>query len=134
MKLAFAVIPGMIIGCFAFFSIFMVCCFRFICNCCGGRNQSANVCCPPSSDKHIPARYSGKDILRAKIWMYVAALMAVAALIWGNTSSAQLVGGLKDFGGAVSGIPDHIFAKIEQLNASLTLPVYDAQSNTTKIV
>lgn len=134
MKLAFAVIPGMIIGCFAFFSIFMVCCFRFCCNCCGGRNQSANVCCPPSADKHVPARYSSKDILRAKLWMYAATAMAVAAIIWGNTVSTELINGLRGFGTAITDTPDHIFSKVVELNRTLTLPVYDATTNETTIV
>ncbi len=133
-KLALTVVPGIILAALTFLTIFAVCCFRFLCNCCGGRNQSANVCCPPSADKNIPARYSKNDLLRTKLWMFAATGLAVSAIIWGNAASAQFVGGLKDFGVAVSGIPNHIFAKVQEMNESLTLPVYDASTNETKVV
>lgn len=133
-KVGFTIAPGIIIGMFCFMSIFLVCCFRFCCNCCGGREQTANVCCPPSKDKNIPARYSTKDILRSKLLMFAVAGVAVGAIVWGNAVASQVVSGLKGFGDAVQGIPDHVWSKVVEMNESLTLPVYTASTNTTTTV
>ena len=52
-----------------FLSMFLFLILRFCCNWCGGRNPSPNICCPPSKEHQVYARYTGKDIWRAKIFM-----------------------------------------------------------------
>jgi hypothetical protein len=131
-KVGAAVFPGILIAIFLFLTIFLVCAFRFCCNCCGGRNQTANICCPPSKDKNIPARYSKNDILRAKIFMYLVAGLGVAAIIWGNDVSAQVVSGLNGFADEIKAIPDYLLDKIIEINNTLTVSLYHANTDTTE--
>ena len=133
-KVGAIVAPGLLIGMCLFFATFLFCSFRFCCNCCGGRQQSANMCCPPSKDKHIPARYSYYDILRAKVFMWLVAGVGVAALIWGNSTSSQVVNGLNGLADAIQGVPSRLTDKIDEMDESLTVQLYDAAKNATETV
>ena len=126
--------PGILIGFCLLFATFLFCSFRYCCNCCGGRQQSANMCCPPSKDKKIPARYSSNDILRSKLFMWLVAGVAVGSLIWGNSTSAQVVGGLNGFADAIKAVPARLFDKIDEMDKALTVDIYNAEKNTTETV
>jgi hypothetical protein len=126
--------PGIVIAILMFLSIFVFCCFRFVCNICGGRAPSPNVCCPPSRDKGIPARYGTWDIWRAKLLTFACAAVAVAALSWGNAVSSSVVAGLNGFGDAIVRTPNRITVRVDQMEADMAVVIYDASTDTSSTV
>ena len=133
-KIGAAVGPGVIISILMVLALPWFVVLRFSCNTCGARNPRPNLCCAPSADKQMSARYSVNDIRRAKLFMLLCSGVAIGALIWGNAVSSVVVTGLNDFGGAVQGTPARIFSRVQEMERSLTLPLYNGTSDTTTTV
>lgn len=130
-KVGMAVGTGVVISIFVFFGIWPLLFGRYCCNCCGGREQSPGLCCPPNKDKHLPARYGKWDLWRAKLLMFALTALAVTAIIWGTERSAQVVSGVNGLSAALAATPKHIFSKVEQMNAELIVDIYDPKTDQT---
>ena len=83
--------PGIIM----FLLLWLCCPFycggKYCCNCCGGRSQTPNCCCP--ADKY-PARYSQGDLIRPRVYGVLAMLVCAGSLGLGYTGIFQLIDGL----------------------------------------
>lgn len=122
-------LPGLIIAvCFLLICPFY-CCSKYCCNCCGGRNQSPNFCCP---NTELPARYSTGDIIRPKVLMILALAVAVASLIWSLVGVSLIVGGVDEFITAVVDIPTILTAEINVIGDSLIINLWDTSTNETR--
>ena len=119
--------PGIILAVFMFLACPMYCGGKYCCNCCGGRNQTPNFCCP---NTELPARYSSGDLLRPKILALICLAIAVAAVIWGVTGTLNMLQGLSDFGANIVATPALIQQQIDEIDAALVVTVYDPTTNT----
>ena len=120
--------PGLIIAVFFLLCCPFYCMAKYCCNCCGGRNQSPNFCCP---NKEIPARYSKGDLIRPRVFATLCLLTACGAFIWGYVGGAKLTGGLMDFGDSIKNVPGIVQGIIDDIDTDLTVEKYDA---TTEVV
>jgi hypothetical protein len=123
--------PGIIIVALLAVSCPTYCLFKYVCNCCGGRNQSPNFCCV---DATYPARYSKWDLQRPKALAIFFFLMGGGALTWGYFGAAVLQASIVGFEGALANVPVLLQGEIAAIDAALVLPVYDATTDTISAV
>lgn len=110
--------PGLVIALFLLISCPLYCCCKYCCNCCGGRRQSPNFCCP---NKELPARYSVGDIVRPKVFALLLILITVAGLLWGIVGATTLTEGVTDFVEQIRKVPDIITNEIDAIDKALTI-------------
>jgi hypothetical protein len=122
--------PGIIM-----FLLLWLCCpfycgAKYCCNCCGGRGQTPNCCCP--SNKY-PARYSQGDLVRPRIYAFVALVVAAGALGWGFSGLFTLIDGLDGLQGVLSAVPDTLQGRINVIEEALIVNRYHANNDSTTV-
>lgn len=127
-RLFYYIMPGLIFGGLTLLWCPFYCAGKYCCNCCGGRNQSPGCCCPQSD---VPMTYSSGDLIRNKLIMLLAMVLTGVAFIWGYAGSAQVTGGLKDFGDAISSIPAVLDVEIQAIDDALVLNQWNSTTNST---
>lgn len=118
-------VPGIIIAALLllFWPVYVI--GKYCCDCCGGRYQSPNFCCPVEME----ARYSRGDLLRPKVLAVLACAMAVAGFAWGYTGGSSLTSGLIGFTDGVSGIAALVNQRVRLMQQNLQIQVYNASTD-----
>ncbi|CAD2213207.1 hypothetical protein, conserved [Angomonas deanei] len=60
---------------------------KYCCNCCGGRRQHPNFCCPNTG---LPAVYNRFDLMRPIFFAFICLALCVAGCVWGIVSTVGL--------------------------------------------
>jgi hypothetical protein len=123
--------PGLIVAACFVLATPMYLIGKYCCNCCGGREQKPNFCCPADD---LDAIYDKGDILRPKVILLLTLLTACGAFIWGYVGGGKLESGLVDFGDEISNVPTRLRSELDAMNAALTVQVYTASTDTTSTV
>jgi hypothetical protein len=123
--------PGLIVAAMFVLATPLYLIGKYCCNCCGGRDQRPNFCCPADD---LAAIYDKGDILRPKIILLITLLAAIGAFVWGYVGGGKLESGLVDFGDQISNIPVLLRAELDAMNVALTVQVYSASSGATSTV
>lgn len=126
-RLAIFAAPGFIIATFYILSCPCYCLAKYCCNCCGGRNQTPNFCCPNDS---LPARYSSGDILRPKVFTLLCLMTAIGAFVWGLIGTDRLAKGLNSTGEKIVATPDILQSVITDIDTALTVKRWDPATGT----
>jgi hypothetical protein len=118
-------VPGIIIAglLLLFWPVYII--GKYCCDCCGGRYQSPNFCCPVEME----ARYSKGDLLRPKVLAFLACAMAIAGFAWGYTGGSSLTSGLLEFTDGVSGIARNVNGQVQKMHDALIIQVYNASTD-----
>jgi hypothetical protein len=119
--------PGIVVGVVLLLACPLYCIFKYCCDCCGGKNQTPNFCCP---NKKYPAKYSRGDLLRPKVLAIVIVVGSVGSFAWGYLSTATMATGLDGTTKALESIPGALEGKITAIDALLTVDTYDPDTNT----
>jgi len=122
--------PGLLISALFLLICPFYCIFKYCCNCCGGKRQSPNFCCPHDT---LPARYSRADLLRPKLLVFIAFFAACGSLAWGLTGNTLLLQGLNGFGTAIKDVPTLLQDLIDEISLNMKVPLYDSATDTTTI-
>jgi hypothetical protein len=115
-------VPGLIIAIFFLLICPFYCCCKYCCNCCGGRNQTPNFCCP---NTELPARYSRGDILRPKVFAVICLLAMLAAVTWGLVGVDRFYTGVFDILANIQLVPDRMLQQITDIRDALYVEKYD---------
>ena len=120
-------VPGIIIAglMLLFWPMYII--GKYCCDCCGGRYQSPNFCCPVEME----ARYSKGDLVRPKVLVILACSMAIAGFVWGYTGGSSLTSGLLSFADAVSGIANNVQTQVDTMHNALVVQIYNASTGQT---
>ena len=104
---------------------------KYCCNCCGGREQSPNFCCP---DTRHPTVYTRADIVRPKLLAVLALVGAVVGLVFGLRGAVEAQDGVSGIITVVSEVPEVLTQQITEVRDALMVPRFNVATNTTTTV
>jgi len=122
--------PGIIIAGLLILAMPLYLLSKYACNCCGGRYQSPNFCCP---SEHA-ARYSKGDLVRPRVVAVIAFLGSLAGFIWGYVRAGQFADNLTTVANLVNDVPNQLRSLTSPIRQSLIVQMYNATTQTTTTV
>lgn len=123
--------PGLIIAVLFLLAAPMYLIGKYCCNCCGGRRQAPNFCCPADE---LSAVYSKGDLIRPRVVLFLALATAIGAFIWGYVGGGNLESGIVTIGDRIADVPTLLRAELNSMDAALTVSLYTASSDSTSTV
>ncbi|KAF8287941.1 hypothetical protein TcBrA4_0013170 [Trypanosoma cruzi] len=121
-------IPGIVVAGGVAMTVLLYLICKYVFDCCGGRKQSPNFCCPLRGHS---AKYSREDLLRPVLLAVMVFGLCAATCIWGCVSQHQLVSKV----GEIHNISSFAIKNVEKMNLDflerMTITLYDASKDVT---
>ncbi|EPY20422.1 hypothetical protein STCU_09002 [Strigomonas culicis] len=119
-------LPSLVVAGLLFLFFFLYIFGKYCCNCCGGRKQSPNFCCP---EKSLPALYSPFDLMRPLFFSVVCVLLCGVGCVWCCVGTADMYSLLREMSAVLTNANNNMRNSTYSLSTKLlSQKVYDISS------